>query len=106
MLNVALLNVVTLNVAMPIKHFAQLLAAQNCEIAQSYRPRKWTLGSPVACRKVPETMTFPVQLTDVAKAMALPLLEAGKISLRRIQTIGPKLQHGTFITLISNLDEG
>ena len=46
----------------------------------------------MACKKVPDTMTFPVQLTEVAKAMARPLLEAGKISLSKIQTIGPKLK--------------
>jgi hypothetical protein len=37
-------------------------------------------------------MTLPVQLTEVAKAMARPLVEAGNISLNKIQTIGPKLE--------------
>ena len=59
-------------------------------IVISHKSKKMIL-SPVACKNVPDTMTLPVQLTDVAKAIARPLLEAGKISLRRIQTTGPKL---------------
>ena len=54
-------------------------------------------GIPVAWRKVPETMTLPVQLTEVAKAMARPLVEAGNISLNKIQTIGPKLEQFVWI---------
>ncbi len=54
-------------------------------------------GLPVAWRKVPETMTLPVQLTEVAKAMARPLVEAGNISLNKIQTIGPKLEQFVWI---------
>jgi len=46
----------------------------------------------VACKNVPDTKTFPSQLTEVAKAMARPFVEAGNISLSKTQTTGPKLK--------------
>lgn len=42
-------------------------------------------------RKVSETIRLVPQLSTVAREMALPLTEAGKISLRINQDTGPKL---------------
>lgn len=46
----------------------------------------------VACKNVPDTNTFASQLTEVAKAIARPFVEAGNISLSNIHTTGPKLK--------------
>ena len=46
----------------------------------------------MADKKVAETKLFPSQLSEVASAMALPLVAAGNTSLSSTHVTGPKLK--------------